>query len=136
MDPEQEAKNARSDENNIRHELDVLRAGLAKQRELEAARAMRRALVQDTIAEQLAVIDRDFESELSALAQSIAENTKFVKTYVLIFGATVKGAGLMAIYSKGRMSWDDKRLDGYATAHPEILAFRSEGQPSVSIREV
>ncbi len=42
----------------------------------------------------------------------------------------------MAIYSKGRMSWDGKRLDGYATAHPEILAFRSEGQPSVSIREV
>ncbi|MCG3145996.1 MAG: hypothetical protein HONDAALG_03775 [Gammaproteobacteria bacterium] len=51
-------------------------------------------------------------------------------------GATVKGAALSAVYAKGRVSWDNKALEGYAVAHPELLAFRSEGAPSVSIRGV
>jgi hypothetical protein len=37
---------------------------------------------------------------------------------------------------KGRVSWDGKSLDGYMAAHPEISAFRKEGEPSVSLRNV
>ena len=33
----------------------------------------------------------------------------------------------MTVYTKGRTSWDSKRLDGYALAHPEIAACRTVG---------
>jgi len=124
------------DEGIIREALDRLHLRQVQKLDLETQRAARRAAVQATIENQLQAIDADYETDLEALGNRLDEDMKFVKTCVLFFGATVKGAGLMAVYAKGRMSWDGKRLDGYATAHPEILAFRSEGQPSVSIREV
>lgn len=47
----------------------------------------------------------------------------------------MKGANnMMAVWSKGRVTWDGKGLGGYMVAHPEIEAFRREGKPSVSIR--
>ena len=58
-----------------------------------------------------------------------------VKNSVLKYGSSVKHSGLHAVWSKGRVKWDSNRLDGYAVAHPEILEFRGEGKPSVSIRE-
>lgn len=57
-----------------------------------------------------------------------------VKREVLAIGSSVKGEGLSAVWSKPRVSWDTKKLDGYAAAHPEIEAFRKAGEPSVSIR--
>lgn len=57
-----------------------------------------------------------------------------IKAAVIALGETVKADGIMAVYNKGRESWDGKALSGYAAAHPEILVFRSVGDPSVSIR--
>lgn len=59
-----------------------------------------------------------------------------IKEQVKHHGATVKGAHIMAVWSKGRVSWDTKGLDGYAAAHPEIDRFRHVGEPSVSFRAV
>ncbi len=42
----------------------------------------------------------------------------------------------MAVWSKGRETWDTKSLDGYALAHPEIASLRKVGDPSVSIRKI
>jgi len=57
-----------------------------------------------------------------------------VKKDVERHGASVKSAGLHAVYSL-RSSWDSKGLKGYAVAHPELGAFLTE-KPSVSIRTV
>ena len=35
-----------------------------------------------------------------------------------------------------KTSWDGKLLEGYAVAHPEILAARKVGKPTVSFRTV
>ena len=43
---------------------------------------------------------------------------------------------LHAIWTKARVSWDTRGLDGYMVAHPEMGAFRSVGKPSVSLRRV
>jgi len=53
---------------------------------------------------------------------------------VLEKGATVAGKALMAVYSRGRVAWDTKALDGFMLALPELAKFKSEGKPSVSIR--
>jgi hypothetical protein len=58
-----------------------------------------------------------------------------IKEAVLEHGSTIKGEDLMAVWSKGRTSWDTKKLDGFAAAHPEILQFKSSGKPSISIKE-
>lgn len=59
-----------------------------------------------------------------------------IKAEVLSLGASVKGMDLQAVYSKGRVSWDDRGLSGYALGVPAILQFRTEGKPSVSLREI
>jgi hypothetical protein len=60
-----------------------------------------------------------------------------IKAHVLEVGDTVSHGAVVAQYRSGykRVSWDSKRLDGYAAANPEILAFRKESEvsPTVSI---
>lgn len=62
--------------------------------------------------------------------------TEEIKSETIAAGETVKGSLLMAVYSKGRVSWDTKALDGYCVAHPEVEQFRKVGEPSVSIRKI
>lgn len=73
---------------------------------------------------------------LQDLATAIAEQEAAVKAAVLTHGASVKGAHLQAVWSKGRVSWDTKKLDGLMIAVPQLAQCRSEGAPSVSIRKV
>lgn len=64
----------------------------------------------------------------------VTENN--ARAAVVALGASVKGEHLHAVYSKGRATWDGKLLEGYAVAHPEVLACRNVGEPTVSIRAV
>jgi len=82
----------------------------------------------------LAEIDAEERTASEAASAGIATLTDEIKAEVVASGATVKGSFLQAVWSKGRVSWDTKSLDGYAAAHPEIAQFRKEGAPSVSIR--
>lgn len=110
------------------------------------------AAVRDTAAELAAGIEAIIAQALeqSGLAdavadirENLAEANRYagelegeIKGYVLQVGSTVRGASapLMAVYSRGQVKWSDEKLTGYAAAHPEILAFRTEGKPTVSIR--
>lgn len=81
-------------------------------------------------------VEAEFADRTRVMNVDIAVLEDQIKRAVIAHGATVKGAALSAVYAKGRVSWDNKALEGYAVAHPELLAFRSEGAPSVSIRGV
>jgi hypothetical protein len=103
--------------------------------EIEMHRYSRESLVNTTlqsIADQLLSYDDLIES----LQEQASEMESYVKSDVLSLGCSFKGSRLHAVWSKPRVSWDAKGLDGYAVANPAILAFRKEGEPSVSIREV
>ncbi len=96
--------------------------------------------------EKAQVIDAAIPPEIKEHIQEIeaaihTANTNYasvkaaVKDATLALGSTVKGANHMtAVWSKGRVTWDGKGLAGYMVAHPEVGAFRREGEPSVSIR--
>lgn len=73
-------------------------------------------------------------AEISALTDAVGELDAFIRAGVLAAEKTVKGEQLMAVFNQGRSTWDGKRLDGYAAAHPEILDFKKVGSPTVSIR--
>jgi hypothetical protein len=59
-----------------------------------------------------------------------------IKQEVTRYGASVKGTHLYAVYARGRVTWDTKGLDRYAVEHPEVMHFRKQGQPTVSLRAV
>jgi len=83
---------------------------------------------------ELAQIESARSEEINELQYQASIIEESIKNEVLAIGASVKGELLSAVWSKPRVSWDTKKLDGYAAAHPEITAFRNVGEPSVSIR--
>jgi hypothetical protein len=80
----------------------------------------------------------DIEAEFAQKAQAAAQNIEAleaeIKAETLTHGESVRAAGIQAVWNKGRQSWDSKGLSGYGESHPEILQFRKEGEPSVTIR--
>jgi len=74
-------------------------------------------------------VDSQFDVENKALAEAIASST-------VSLGETQRGDTLMAVYVKPRIKLDSRGLKGYAVAHPEVEAFISYGNPSVSIRKI
>ena len=85
---------------------------------------------------RLAEIKAEFGDKSQAATENMAALESEIKAAVLVQGETIKSAHLMAVWSKGRISWDDKALQGYMKSHPELSEFRKQGEPSVSIRTV
>ena len=79
---------------------------------------------------------RIYEGVLDAVQGEAAKLKQEIDAEVLNIGATVKGERLMAVFNKGRVSWDAKMLAGYALVHTEILDAQKIGKPSVSLRAV
>ena len=77
-----------------------------------------------------------FAVKLEGVSENIAALEAEIKQAVISAGTTVKGSFIQAVFTKGRVSWDTKSLDGYAVAHPELLSLRKVGEPSVSLRAV
>lgn len=95
---------------------------------------LRKSVITPEIQAALDEIAEEEKTALDAMSAGIDSLTAEIKAEVSTAGTSIKGANLHAVYAKGRVSWDSKRLDGYAAAHPEIIEFRKEGAPSVSIR--
>lgn len=87
------------------------------------------------IKEKLAEIDAEFDPKAEEIAQHKSMLEAEIKQEILEAGRTIKGTYHSFVWSKPRVSWDTKALDGYAAAHPEIQQFRVEGSPSVSVRK-
>ena len=84
----------------------------------------------------LADIDAEFAPKQDAITAKISSLEEQAKTAVLAEGATVKGGALQAVYAKGRVTWDGKKLDGMMSLIPQLEDARKVGEPSVSIRKV
>lgn len=94
------------------------------------------SVLTDEIKAKIAEIEIEFSGKGEAVSEKIAELEAEVKELVKSAGASVKGQFLHAVYTKGRVSWDTKTLDGLAIAIPELTQARKEGEPSVSLRKI
>ena len=83
---------------------------------------------------KIAEIEAEFEPKLTSIQAHKSELETAIKQVVIAEGVTVKGDYHQFVFTKGRVSWDTKSLDGYAAAHPELLQFKIVGDPSVSVR--
>ncbi len=81
-------------------------------------------------------IEAEYSQKEEAANSAIGELENEIKVDTLAFGETVKGSNFLAVWNKGRVTWDSNGLSSYAETHPEVLSYRKEGKPSVSIRRV
>ncbi len=88
------------------------------------------------VAQALADVDAEFMPKHQAVAEKIEALEAQIKTAVLAEGESVKGGALQAVYAKGRVTWDGKKLDGMMSLIPQLEDARKVGEPSVSIRKV
>jgi predicted nucleic acid-binding Zn-ribbon protein len=109
---------------------EVLEATLAQ------AQKQRDSVIPPEVRAAVQAIDEQFQPTISALESEIAETKRQIERLVLELGQTVKSTRAIAVYNKGRVTWDNQALEGFAVAHPEILAFRKEGEPYITIRRV
>ena len=66
--------------------------------------------------EKLAEIDAEFDPKAEQISQQKSMLEADIKAEVLQAGQTVKGTFHSFVWSKPRVSWDTKALDGYAAA--------------------
>jgi len=96
----------------------------------------RRTEILRAVQTELEALDAEYAPRIDAATQRMEALEAEIRSDVLRHGASVKGGRLYAVYSRGRVSWDTRALDAYALAHPEVTAFRKQGEPSVSLRFV
>lgn len=94
------------------------------------------AAIPQEVKAALEEIALEFSPKQEALSEKIAALLEEVKTAVIAEGETVKGGALQAVYAKGRVTWDGKKLDGMMSLIPQLEDARKVGEPSVSIRKV
>jgi hypothetical protein len=94
----------------------------------------KRAEILKKIQSDLDALESEYGPLLEAADENIATLVSEIKTDVLLHGESVQGGSYKAVYMQGRVSWDNKSITKYAVSHPEILQFRKQGNPTVSLR--
>ena len=97
---------------------------------------IRDSIVPAEVKKQLDDLKSEFDGQRLACQENINELREAIVSEIKSNGTSVKGARLHAIFVKGRVTWDSKGVEGFALAHPELMAYRKEGEPSVSFRSI
>lgn len=96
----------------------------------------KRAEILKQVQAELDALELEYKPVLEATEENIAVLENEIKTEVLLYGESVSGGMYRASYTQGRISWDNEGMTRYAASHPEVLQFRKQGQPIVSLRVV
>lgn len=96
----------------------------------------RRTSIMKQVQAELDALELEYRPILEATEENIAALENEIKTDVLLYGESVSGGVYRASYTQGRISWDNEGMTKYATAHPDVLQFRKQGQPIVTLRVV
>lgn len=95
----------------------------------------RRTEILKKVQDELDAVEAEFKPALEAAETNTAALEAEIKNDVLLRGESLRGSAFQAVYVKGRVSWDSGGMNEYARDHPEVLQFRKEGQPSVTLRK-
>lgn len=97
---------------------------------------LRNEVIPEEVRAKLAEIDAKFKPLLDGVSEKSALLEAEIKADVIQAGSTVKASHFMAVYNKGRVSWDGKQLEGMMAIIPGLASARKEGEPSVTLRRV
>ncbi len=94
----------------------------------------RRAEILKKVQSELDALEIEYQPLFESTAQNLSALENEIKTEVLLHGASVTASALRAVYMQGRVSWDNDGMNRYAAAHPDVLQFRKQGEPTVTLR--
>ncbi len=121
---------------DINQKLDQLANFQAQRDVLELEK---QALIDQVIPPEIKARLEEIEAEFTGKRESVDANISAleaeIRDEVIRHGATVRGTFLRVVYNPGRVTWDTKKLDAYARARPEVLEFRKQGEPYVTIQK-
>jgi glycine cleavage system pyridoxal-binding protein P len=100
----------------------------------EQYQAARTLAMPPEVQQALDAVDAACLPQLGELQAALSQAEAQLKVAVLATGHSAKGAGYHAVYTPGKIRWDDAFLQGYAAVHDEILQGRLEGEPYVTLR--
>ena len=83
---------------------------------------------------ELDALEVEYQPLMDTVNENIEDLETEIRTDVLLHGESVSGGAYRAIYSKGRVTWDGRGIEEYAGKHPELLKFRKQGTPIVTLR--
>ena len=81
-------------------------------------------------------VNVEFSDKEKAVRENMAALEEQVKQAVIEGGETCKGGALQAVFNKGRVSWDSRKLEGLMIAFPKVVEARRQGDPYVAIKKV
>jgi hypothetical protein len=96
----------------------------------------KRAEILKKIQADLDALDSEYKPILESAEENITSLETEIKTDVLLYGESVSGGVYRASFTQGRVSWDNDGMTKYAASHPDVLQFRKQGQPIVSLRVI
>ena len=117
-------------------ELNTLSSLYAERDLLLADVETKRKAILAQVQAQLDELEEETMSMLKAVGEKIAIVEEKAKAATIAQGESIKGFGLHLVYTKGRVSWETKMLEGMAAMFPEINKARKVGDPSVRILRV
>lgn len=92
--------------------------------------------IKAAIANCHAEIDAEYAPMIEACNKEKDALLEEVKAETLVAGATVKGEKMMAVWNKGRTTWDGDMLKGMVALIPALKEAMKVGEPTVSIRSM
>lgn len=93
----------------------------------------RKAEIVKGVQEELDALDAELLPEIEAAGLAVTAKESELRKVVVATKESITKDKYRIVYSKPRETWDGKLLDGYAAAHPEILAFKKIGEASARI---
>ena len=90
--------------------------------------------------DDLATRKAEIEFEFSGAARAVDENIRALEDEIKADteneGKTVKGKYFMAVYNRGRITWNTDMMEAWINDHPFLKSARKEGKPSISLRRI
>lgn len=114
-------------------ELEAVKADRAQ---LEEEIKAKTAKVYADIAQRKNEIEIEFGGKADDVNNNISKLEAEIKAETKTRGETVKGKYFMAVYVKGRTSWNNDMLDGMISLVPQLEKARKVGDPSITLRKV
>jgi hypothetical protein len=92
--------------------------------------------VYDAVATRKAEIEAEFIGSANAVDENIQKLENEIKADTEQLGKTIKGKYFMAVYNKGRITWNTSMMEAWLNDHPFLKQARKEGKPSISLRRL
>jgi hypothetical protein len=104
--------------------------------ELQAQIESQTRQVYNDVAARKAEIEAEFSGAAHAVDENIRALEDEIKADTEAEGKTVKGKHFMAVYNRGRITWNTDMMEAWINDHPFLKSARKEGKPSISLRRI